>query len=94
MSDQLKILLYLKSMISDVIYLNGIIASELIKITENLAALRHGEEFLNKSSCIPEHNELNEEIVEIIKRYNKNPDEIPRKETFENHVLKHLKETK
>jgi hypothetical protein len=89
MSDQLKLVLYIKSMISDLIYLNGIIASELMKITENLAAIRHGEEFLVKSSCIPEHMKLNQEIINIISKYNKEELDIERRNDLEKHVLKH-----
>jgi len=89
MSDQLKLLMYLKNMISDLIFLNGIIASELIKITENTAALRKGETFLEKSTCISEHQLLNEEIIKIMRKYNKNPDELKRKEILEDHLLKH-----
>ena len=89
MSDQLKLLMYLKNMISDLIFLNGIIASELIKITENTAALRKGETFLEESTCISEHQLLNEEIIKIMRKYNKNPDELKRKEILEDHLLKH-----
>ena len=48
-ADQLKLQLYMKNMYSDLIFINSIIATELMKITENLAALRHGEEFLKKN---------------------------------------------
>jgi len=81
----------MKNMVSDLIYINSIIATELIKITESLVALRHGEDFLSKSSCITEHNVLNEQIMNLVEKYNKNPDEIPRKAAFENHVIKHLR---
>jgi predicted patatin/cPLA2 family phospholipase len=77
-------------MISDMIFLNSIIATELMKITENLAALRHGEEFLNSSSCLSEHKTLNEQVIEIVNKYNKTSEEIKRKEALERHILKHL----
>jgi len=89
MSDQLKLLLYVKDMISDLIYINSIIASELIKITENTAALRHGQEFLEKSNCLAEHQELSKHLVDIIGKYNKAPIEIERKKSLEKHILKH-----
>jgi hypothetical protein len=87
MSDNLAILMYLKNQLSDLILLNSIIATELIKITENSSAIRHGEDFLNKSTCIPEHNKLNEMIMEIVKKYKINQDKI---DDLEKHVLKHL----
>ncbi len=90
MSDQIKVVLYIKNMISDMIFLNSIIATELMKITENLAALRHGEEFLKSSSCLPEHRILNEQVMEIVGKYNKTSEEIERKEALEKHILKHL----
>ena len=34
-------------MLADLIYINGIIATELINVTENTATIRRGEEFLN-----------------------------------------------
>ena len=93
-SDQLKLVLYMKNMFSDLIFINSIIASELIKITENLAALRHGEDFLEKSPCTLEHNELNQEIVNILDKYNKTTEEIIRLERVKKHVLKHMGEHK
>jgi hypothetical protein len=53
--------------LSELIYLNGIIATELIKITENSAAIRRGEDFLNRSNCISEHDQLNKEIIKILR---------------------------
>ncbi len=94
MSDQLKLGLYMKNMLSDLIYINSIIATELIKITENLAAIRHGEEFLKKSSCLREHDALNQEILGVLEKYNKAPNEITRKEHLEKHVLNHLEDSK
>lgn len=73
-------------MLSDLIYLNAIIASELIKITENSATIRHGKEFLEETACLEEHNELNKSIIQIVKKYNKSPDDAAK---LESHVLKH-----
>ena len=76
MSEQIKILLYIKNMLADLIYINGIVATELIKVTENTATIRHGEEFLNKTSSLAEHNQLNERIIEILKKYQKSPEDL------------------
>lgn len=87
MSDQLALLALLKDLrniLSDLIFVNGVIATEIIKITENTAVLRHGEEFLNNSSCIQEHGLLNERIVGIVKKY------CNETTSLEKHVLKHL----
>jgi len=87
MSEQNSILIYIKNMLSDLIYINGIIATELIKVTENTATIRHGEEFLDKSSCLTEHHELEKSIVEILRKYQRKPSDL---EGLEKHVLKHL----
>ena len=91
MSDQLKLMLYLKSMISDLIYINSIMATELIKINENLVAIRKGEEFLEKSSCIDEHLNISKQIIDIVRKYNKSESDLERKEDLEKHVMKHEK---
>ena len=88
-ADQLKLLLYMKNMFSDLIYVNSIIATELVKITENLAAIRHGEDFLEKSTCLTEHDELNQEIINILDKYNKTSEEVVRLERLKKHILKH-----
>ena len=89
-SEQLKLILYMKNMFSDLIYINSIIATELVKITENLAALRHGEDLFEESTCTTEHNELNQEIINILDKYNKTTDEVIRMERLKKHILKHL----
>ncbi|MHA1149605.1 MAG: hypothetical protein ACTSR8_15325 [Promethearchaeota archaeon] len=88
MVDQTEILMYIKNMLADLIYVNGIIATELITITENLAAMRHSEEFLQNSPCIPEHNKLKKYIVNIAKTYKRTPPNFLK--DLEKHVLKHL----
>jgi len=93
-ADQLKLLLYMKNMFSDLIYVNSIIATELVKITENLAAIRHGEDFLEKNTCTTEHNELNQEIINILDKYNKTSEEVIRMERLKKHILKHQGEIK
>jgi len=86
MSEQTSILLYIKNMLSDLIYINGIIAAELIKVNENIATMRHGEGFLEKTSCPEEHLELNKQIIEIVKKYQRKPSEIT---GLEKHIIKH-----
>ncbi|MFX1276142.1 MAG: hypothetical protein ACFFBP_01760 [Promethearchaeota archaeon] len=88
MTDQTSVLLYIKKMLGDLIYINGIIATELINITENTAAMRHGEDFLNKSKCSPEHQQLKKSIINIVKEYKRQPEEFIN--ILEKHVLKHL----
>ena len=86
MSEQTSILLYIKNMLADLIYINSIIATEVIKITENTATIRRGEEFLEKTGCLVEHHELSKRIIEIAKKYQKNTEDLV---LLEDHVLKH-----
>jgi hypothetical protein len=81
-----QILMYIKEMISDLILVNSVIATELTKITENLAAIRHGEDFIKESKCIPEHEAINLSIINIVKKYKKMPKDF---EDLEKHVLNH-----
>jgi len=92
MSDPTSVLLYIKQMLGDLIYINGIIATELINITENTAAMRRGESFLAESQCTQEHDELKGNILRIVKNYKQKPQEFI--EMLEKHVLKHLDESK
>jgi len=87
MSEQISILLHIKNMLTDLIYINSIIATELIKITENTATIRHGKEFLGKTSCPAEHYELSKSIIQIVKKYQKQPSDLA---ILEDHVLKHI----
>ena len=89
MSEQIAILLYIKNMLADLIYINGIVATELIKVTENTATIRRGEEFLSKTTCLAEHNQLNIKIIDILKKYQKAPDDLA---GLASHVLKHNEE--
>ncbi len=91
MSDQTSVLLYIQHMLGDLIYINGIIATELINITENTAAMRHGEDFLAGSKCTQEHDQLKKNIVNIVKNYKRKPEDFI--EILEKHVLKHLEES-
>ncbi|MFX1498683.1 MAG: hypothetical protein ACFFBH_14260 [Promethearchaeota archaeon] len=89
MSDQIKLLLYIKNMLSDLIYINSIIATELIKVTENVAAQRYDQDFLKQSRCVEEHNKLNKGILDVLEKYYKAPDENERLKNLMNHALKH-----
>jgi hypothetical protein len=57
----------IKEMLADLIWLNALIATELIQVTENTSAL------LRKSpppdSCIKEHNTLRETALQIADNY-------------------------
>jgi len=92
MPDSVSVLLYIKQMLGDLIYINGIIATELINITENTAAMRHGEDFLAGSQCTSEHDQLKSNIINIVKNYKRKPEDFV--EILEKHVLKHLDESK
>ncbi len=87
MSEHISILLCIKNMLADLIYINSIVATEIIKITENTATIRHGDEFLNLTSCPAEHYELSKKIIEIAKKYQKKPSDLS---VLEDHVLKHI----
>ncbi|KKK43464.1 hypothetical protein LCGC14_0404820 [marine sediment metagenome] len=82
------ILLYIKNMLADLIYINGVIATELIKVTENTATIRHGKEFLNKTTCIDEHNQINKRVIEILQKYQGTS----QLAGLDSHVLNHNKE--
>ena len=85
--DQFLLLEEISEKLSELLYINGIIATELIKITENTATIRRGEEFLDKTSCPSEHYELNKSIINILKKNAKKPGNLA---ALEKHVLKHI----
>jgi len=89
-ADQIKVVLYMKNMFNDLLFINSVIATQLVKITENLTALRHGEEFLKKSTILQEHNNLNKDILSILDKYSKVSDEIDRKKRLEKQIFKDL----
>ena len=84
MSEQIAILLYIKNMLADLIYINGVIATELIKVTENTATICRGDNYLESTTVPAEHYELNKKIIEILKRYQKVPEDLAGLDT---HVL-------
>jgi hypothetical protein len=59
-----------RQMLADLIWLNALIATELIQITENTSAI------LRKSappeSCLQDHNALRSTALEIAQRYKSN----------------------
>ncbi|MCL4499218.1 MAG: hypothetical protein M1335_03115 [Chloroflexi bacterium] len=74
--------LELKELLKDLIWLNGLIATELIQITENTSrAIREG---MLPDGCKTAHGELRERTIDILRKYR--PDEA---ESVANHVLKH-----
>jgi hypothetical protein len=83
MNDTKEILMRLE----DLIFINSVVATELIRITENTVGLLHGKEFLDSSSCKPEHNLLNEKIMEILGKYHSDKDYYS---ALEKHVIKHM----
>jgi hypothetical protein len=72
----------LKEVLRELIWLNGVIATELIRITENTAAILSGKE--KAGSCTLEHARINEQIIEILEK------NLPEKtRTLKKHVLGH-----
>jgi hypothetical protein len=84
--EQISLLIYIKNMLADLIFINSIIATELIKVAENSAAISHENSFLISSSCIEEHTELSKKIIEIVKKYKSKHDDYS---CLEPHILKH-----
>ena len=72
----------LKELLKDLIWLNGVIATELIRISENTAAILLGKESV--SPCGPQHTKINERVIEILEKHS--PEKI---RTLKEHVLKH-----
>ena len=94
MSEQIKLLLYIKNILVDLIYINSIIATELVRITENTAVLSQGENFLSQSPCVMEHDALNQRVIDIVRKYVNKPEDCDKKDCLEKHVLKHFEEPK
>jgi len=69
-------------LLKDLIYINSVISTELIKITENISAIRN--QAPPPKTCIEEHSIIEKKIVEICEKYH--PDAIS---TLKQHVLKH-----
>lgn len=72
----------LKELLKDLIWLNGVIATELIQITENTSrAIRNGE---LPEGCRIAHNELREKAVEILSKHRSEEAKL-----VADHILKH-----
>lgn len=56
-----------KAMIADLIWLNALIATELIQVTENTSAILRQEP--PPPSCIEDHRRLREVALSIAERY-------------------------
>ncbi|MDI6688998.1 MAG: hypothetical protein QMD66_04165 [Actinomycetota bacterium] len=69
------------NVLKDLIWLNGVIATELIQITENTSAAIRGE---IPQSCKIEHSKLREQAIEIVSRYC--PEKV---HNLKDHILKH-----
>ncbi|KUG15283.1 hypothetical protein ASZ90_015062 [hydrocarbon metagenome] len=60
-----------RAILADLIWLNAVIATELIQITENVSALLR--EAPPPESCIRDHNRLRAEALRIAEKYHKEP---------------------
>ena len=56
-----------RELLYDLIWLNAVIATELIQITENVSSiLRQGPP---PESCLADHNRLRKQALEIVEKY-------------------------
>ncbi len=69
--------------LKDLLYINAIIATELVRITENTASMA-GKPETKVAKCSEEHQKLNEQIIKLVKKYKSTLANI-----LENHVLPH-----
>ncbi len=72
----------LTNAIKDLIWLNGLMATELIRIAENTAGILRGDDALG--ACGPQHAKLNEIAIGILEKHT--PDKI---DMLKEHVLGH-----
>lgn len=56
-----------REMLKDLIWLNAVIATELIQITENVSSLLRGAP--PPESCLRDHNRLREQALMIAEKY-------------------------
>ncbi len=57
----------IKEMLADLVWLNAVIATELIQITENSSAILHKTS--PPASCIAEHHELRKTALQMAEKY-------------------------
>jgi hypothetical protein len=69
-----------EEMLSDLVWLNALIATELIQVTENTSAILR--KAAPPDSCIAEHNELRKTALAIAEKYRQS-------QAFSRHLLKH-----
>ncbi|MBD3227491.1 MAG: hypothetical protein GF329_04810 [Candidatus Lokiarchaeota archaeon] len=69
-------------LLKDLIYLNSVIATELIKITENTSRIARHEK--PPESCLTEHAEIEKQVIKICE--NACPEKIS---ILKKHVLEH-----
>lgn len=60
----------LNESIKDLIWLNGVLAIEIIRISENMAEATRGSE---TEKCREEHKQLLEKIVKVLNKYSTDP---------------------
>ncbi len=60
-----------REMLSDLIWLNALIATELIQITENTSAILRNTP--PPASCLADHNALRTTALNIAEKYRKDP---------------------
>ena len=89
MSDLLQLLMYMKNMFSDIIYINGVIATQLTQIVEKLSVHNDVIDSLKDNKSNSEHNQLILNVLEIIKKYKGNTEEF---KTLESQILKNNNE--
>lgn len=58
-----------REMLKDLIWLNAVIATELIQVTENVSSLLRGAP--PPESCLQDHNRLREQALMIAEKYRK-----------------------
>ncbi len=57
----------IKEILEDLVFLQGVIATELIQITENTSAAIRGGEVPEK--CLEKHNQLRQRAVALVEKY-------------------------
>lgn len=73
----------IKEMLKDLILINGIIAAEVLQITENTSKISRKSDFIPEN-CQISHNKLRSQIIEILKKYLKE-----QSKNLEEHIINH-----
>jgi len=69
-------------LLKDLIFINSVIATEIIKITENTSRIARDQ--TPPESCLKEHKEIEKKILEICDKYI--PDKV---KILKKHIIKH-----